>query len=239
MADPEKVIGFLDFAGDWGYRSLAFVMGGALLVTLPAFRLILKRPRPVLADGFSLPTKSAVDARLLGGAALFGVGWGLSGFCPGPSVAALSTGATPVLAFVASMLAGTPVYAWIFGDPVIARAFSKVVSRGLGEQGLERRPKRSSPRFAARVPGSISSSGRGIWPGQSSVEAPNFGSLDREALRSDPAVLISVPGRFAGEGSPPAARVIGAALEKRRGKCHYVYSVGLCAFSPLEPSSLT
>ena len=124
MADPQKVIGFLDVARDWGYRSLAFVMGGALLVTFPAFRLILGRPRPVLADGFALPAKSAVDARLLGGAALFGVGWGLSGFCPGPAVAALSTGMTPVLAFVASMLAGMAVYAWIFDEPVVTRVAS-------------------------------------------------------------------------------------------------------------------
>ena len=113
MADPQKVIGFLDVAGDWD-PTLAFVMGGALLITGPAFRLILRRPRPVLADGFSLPTKSAVDGRLVGGAALFGVGWGLSGFCPGPAVAALSTGMTPVLAFVTSMLAGMAVYAWVF-----------------------------------------------------------------------------------------------------------------------------
>ena len=116
MADPRKVIGFLDFAGDWD-PTLALVMGGALLVTLPAFRLILKRPRPVLADGFSLPTKSAVDRRLVGGSVLFGIGWGLSGFCPGPAVAALSTGLTPVLAFVASMMAGMAVYAWVFDRP--------------------------------------------------------------------------------------------------------------------------
>ncbi|WP_207956091.1 YeeE/YedE family protein [Rubrobacter marinus] len=116
MADPQKVIGFLDFAGDWD-PTLLFVMGGALLVTMPAFRLILKRPRPVLADGFDLPTKSAPEARLIGGAALFGLGWGLSGFCPGPAVAALSTGLTPVLAFVASMLAGMAAYAWFFDRP--------------------------------------------------------------------------------------------------------------------------
>jgi uncharacterized membrane protein YedE/YeeE len=116
MMNPAKVVGFLDVAGDWD-PTLAFVMGGALLVTVPAFRLILGRPRPILADGFALPTKSALDARLLGGAALFGVGWGLSGFCPGPAVAALTTGLTPVFAFVAAMMAGMVLYAWLFERP--------------------------------------------------------------------------------------------------------------------------
>ncbi len=113
MVDPAKVIGFLDVAGDWD-PTLAFVMGGALLVTIPAFRLIFKRPRPVLADEFELPTKKDLDARLLGGSALFGVGWGLSGFCPGPAVTALATGLTPVFAFVVAMLAGMAIYKWIF-----------------------------------------------------------------------------------------------------------------------------
>ena len=117
MMNPQKVIGFLDFAGDWD-PTLIFVMGGALLVTIPAFRVILKRPRPILANGFALPTKSALDARLLGGATLFGVGWGLSGFCPGPAVAALATGLTPVFAFVAAMMAGMALYGWIFEQPV-------------------------------------------------------------------------------------------------------------------------
>ena len=116
MMNPAKVVGFLDVAGDWD-PTLAFVMGGALLVTIPAFRVILNRPRPLLADGFALPTKSALDARLLGGAALFGVGWGLSGFCPGPAVAALVTGLTPVFAFVAAMVAGMVLYAWVFERP--------------------------------------------------------------------------------------------------------------------------
>jgi uncharacterized membrane protein YedE/YeeE len=111
MMNPAKVIGFLDFAGRWD-PTLAFVMGGALLVTVPAFFFILKRPRPVLASGFALPARTALDGRLLGGAAVFGLGWGLSGFCPGPAVAALSTGLTPVLAFVASMIAGMALYAW-------------------------------------------------------------------------------------------------------------------------------
>jgi uncharacterized membrane protein YedE/YeeE len=113
MVDPAKVIGFLDVAGDWD-PTLAFVMGGALLVTIPAFRLIFKRSRPVLADEFELPTKKDLDARLLGGSALFGVGWGLSGFCPGPAVTALATGLTPVFAFVAAMIAGMAIYKWIF-----------------------------------------------------------------------------------------------------------------------------
>ncbi len=113
MVDPAKVIGFLDVAGDWD-PTLAFVMGGALLVTIPAFRLIFKRPRPVLADEFELPTKKELDAQLLGGSALFGVGWGLSGFCPGPAVTALATGLTPVFAFVVAMLAGMAIYKWIF-----------------------------------------------------------------------------------------------------------------------------
>jgi uncharacterized protein len=116
MMNPAKVIGFLDVAGGWD-PTLAFVMGGALLVTIPAFRLILGRSRPILADGFALPTESVLDGRLLGGAALFGVGWGLSGFCPGPAVAALVTGLTPVFAFVAAMLAGMFLYAWVFERP--------------------------------------------------------------------------------------------------------------------------
>ena len=116
MINPAKVVGFLDVAGGWD-PTLMFVMGGAMLITVPAFRLILNRPRPILADGFALPTKSALDARLLGGAALFGVGWGLSGFCPGPAVAALVTGLTPVFTFVAAMMAGMALYAWVFERP--------------------------------------------------------------------------------------------------------------------------
>ena len=113
MVDPAKVIGFLDVAGDWD-PTLVFVMGGALLVTIPAFRLILKRPRPVLADKFELPTNKDVDARLLGGSALFGIGWGLAGFCPGPAVTALASGLMLVFVFVAAIVVGMAVYKWIF-----------------------------------------------------------------------------------------------------------------------------
>ena len=112
MVSPAKIIGFLDFTGDWD-PTLAFVMGGALLVTIPAFHLILRRPRPVLADEFDLPTKKEVDSRLLAGSAIFGIGWGLAGFCPGPAVTALASGLTLVFAFVAAMVAGMAVYKWI------------------------------------------------------------------------------------------------------------------------------
>jgi uncharacterized membrane protein YedE/YeeE len=112
MVNPQKVIGFLDFAGDWD-PTMAFVFGGALLVAIPAFRLIFKRQHPVLADDFDLPAKDSLHASLLGGAALFGIGWGLSGLCPGPSVTALASGLLPMFAFVAAMIAGMALYKWV------------------------------------------------------------------------------------------------------------------------------
>jgi uncharacterized protein len=112
MMNPAKVIGFLDVAGSWD-PTLALVMGGALLVAIPAYRMILARRRPVLADGFSLPTRTKLDAPLILGSALFGVGWGLVGFCPGPAVAAVVTGLPAVLGFVAAMLAGMALHAWV------------------------------------------------------------------------------------------------------------------------------
>lgn len=115
MMNPAKVIGFLDVAGDWD-PTLAFVMIGALLVAVPAYRFVPKRGRPVLEEEFSLPKKKAIDAPLLGGSALFGVGWGLVGFCPGPAIAALGTGLLPVFAFVAAMLAGMALHARLFGS---------------------------------------------------------------------------------------------------------------------------
>jgi uncharacterized membrane protein YedE/YeeE len=115
MMNPAKVIGFLDVTGDWD-PTLAFVMIGALLVAVPAYRFIPKRPRPVLEEGFDLPKKQAVDRPLVLGSALFGIGWGLVGFCPGPALAALGTGLAPVLAFVAAMLAGMALHAWLRGS---------------------------------------------------------------------------------------------------------------------------
>jgi uncharacterized protein len=109
MANPAKVIGFLDLAGDWD-PTLIFVMGGALLVALIAFRFVLRWDQPVLDEGFSLPKRTDVDGRLLGGASLFGVGWGLSGFCPGPAVVSLTTGLPALFAFFAAMVAGMGLY---------------------------------------------------------------------------------------------------------------------------------
>jgi uncharacterized membrane protein YedE/YeeE len=104
MTNPSKVLAFLDIFGSWD-PSLAFVMGGALLVTLIGYHLVLKREAPLLGGAFSLPTRKDIDARLIGGAALFGVGWGLAGLCPGPALASLFFGGLPVLVFVSAMLA--------------------------------------------------------------------------------------------------------------------------------------
>jgi uncharacterized protein len=105
MADPAKVLNFLDVAGSWD-PSLAFVMGGAIAVALPGYWLVFRRSRPVLADQFRLPSKQSLDRRLVGGAAVFGVGWGLAGFCPGPAIVSLALGAPGTLIFVPAMLIG-------------------------------------------------------------------------------------------------------------------------------------
>lgn len=105
MADPAKVLNFLDVAGTWD-PSLAFVLAGATGTTLVGYRLVLGRGRPLLAPAFQLPTATRIDARLLTGAAVFGVGWGLAGLCPGPAVASLALAAPGTLAFVPAMLVG-------------------------------------------------------------------------------------------------------------------------------------
>lgn len=114
MTQPAKIISFLNVAGlvdpvrfgRWD-PSLVFVMGGALLVTLVAFA-VTPRPgrKPWLADSFQLPTRKDIDARLLAGAALFGIGWGLAGYCPGPALASVLTGGLDALVFVAALAAG-------------------------------------------------------------------------------------------------------------------------------------
>jgi uncharacterized protein len=109
MHDPAKVLGFLDIAaiasGGWD-PSLALVMVGGLAVTLPAFWYARRRTTPVAAPAFRTPTGTAIDQRLLLGALIFGVGWGLVGYCPGPAMAALAFGATGTLLFVVALMAG-------------------------------------------------------------------------------------------------------------------------------------
>jgi uncharacterized membrane protein YedE/YeeE len=105
MANPIKVQNFLDFFGSWD-PSLALVMGGAILVTMPGFWLVQKRKAPFFNNVFHLPTKTDFDFRLLAGATIFGVGWGLGGFCPGPAVTSLSLAAKGTLVFVPAMLIG-------------------------------------------------------------------------------------------------------------------------------------
>jgi uncharacterized membrane protein YedE/YeeE len=107
MADPAKVIGFLDITGAWD-PSLAFVMGGALTIFVPAYLLLIKpRNKSVFGDEIICPTSKAIDKKLVVGAAMFGIGWGLLGVCPGPAVASLFTGNTQVLLFIAAMLVGS------------------------------------------------------------------------------------------------------------------------------------
>ena len=105
MVNPARVIGFLDFAGHWD-PTLLTVMIGALVVTIPAFPLILRRSKPVLTEEFVLPTKTNIDRPLILGAMIFGIGWGIAGFCPGPALAALVSGQPAVILFVISMIAG-------------------------------------------------------------------------------------------------------------------------------------
>ena len=106
MTEPANVIGFLDFAGEWK-PDLAFVMAGAVGVTAIAWRIAGRRRAPIYAEAFAVPARRDLDARLLGGAAIFGIGWGLGGYCPGPGVVALASAAPSAVVFVASMLVGT------------------------------------------------------------------------------------------------------------------------------------
>nr|WP_298411323.1 DUF6691 family protein [uncultured Halomonas sp.] len=105
MTDPARVVGFLDIAGAWD-PTLIFVLGGAVVTTFIGYRLVLRRDRPLVAQGFQLPTRRDLDARLIGGAALFGIGWGLSGYCPGPAFASIAGITPPLIAMLAAMIGG-------------------------------------------------------------------------------------------------------------------------------------
>jgi len=105
MTDPRRVLGFLDIFGDFD-PTLMFVLGGAIATTTLLFRFVLRRGSPVLADTFQLSNLKHIDQRLLGGAALFGIGWGIAGYCPGPALAGLGVASAEALWFVPAMLAG-------------------------------------------------------------------------------------------------------------------------------------
>lgn len=105
MMNPAKVLNFFDIAGIWD-PSLAFVMAGALLVTFLGYRLAWRRRTPLFEGRFMLPTSREIDAKLVGGAALFGIGWGIAGFCPGAAIPALGTGRWEVALFLVSVVAG-------------------------------------------------------------------------------------------------------------------------------------
>jgi uncharacterized membrane protein YedE/YeeE len=115
MTNPAKVLNFLDFAaipsGGWD-PSLAFVLAGAIAVTFIGFKIVLRRKQPVFADRFHLPSAKELDLRIVAGPAIFGVGWGLAGFCPGPALAALSGGSVAAFQFVAAMLIGMGAAKW-------------------------------------------------------------------------------------------------------------------------------
>lgn len=105
MTDPARVRGFLDLFGNWD-PTLAFVMGAALVVMAIAWRIVPGMARPILGESFNIPTKNELTPRLIGGAVLFGVGWGIAGLCPGPGIAALAIEPASAAIFVVSMLAG-------------------------------------------------------------------------------------------------------------------------------------
>lgn len=115
MTNPTKVLNFLDFAaiqtGGWD-PSLAFVLAGAIAVTFIGFKFVLRRKQPIFAEKFHLPSAKELDLRIVAGPAIFGIGWGLAGFCPGPALTALSGGSLAAFQFVGAMLIGMGGARW-------------------------------------------------------------------------------------------------------------------------------
>jgi uncharacterized protein len=105
LADPERVIGFLDIFGNWD-KTLLFVMASAVSVHFLAYRAIRRRSAPLYGQSFAIPSRTVIDPKLVGGALVFGIGWGLTGYCPGPSVVALASGRAGVLLFVVAFVLG-------------------------------------------------------------------------------------------------------------------------------------
>ena len=124
MSDPAKVLNFLDLAGigsqSWD-PSLALVMAGAVGVTFVGYQWVLKRPRPLFGEKFHLPTSRELDVRIVAGPAIFGVGWGLAGFCPGPALTALGFGTRAAVIFVIAMIAGMLLARWLANRASLSR----------------------------------------------------------------------------------------------------------------------
>jgi uncharacterized protein len=118
MIDRDRVLGFLDVRGVWD-PTLLFVLGGAVTVTIITFRFILRRPHPVFANQFHLPTKKEIDKPLIIGAAIFGVGWGIAGYCPGPGITALVLGIWNPVLFLMAFLAGSLTYKSLSGKRIL------------------------------------------------------------------------------------------------------------------------
>ena len=116
MANPKKVLGFLDITGAWD-ASLMLVMGGAVTTTLTGFRFFSSRKKPILEEKFALPTRKDIDFPLVAGAAIFGAGWGIAGYCPGPAITALSTLSAESIVFVAAMIAGGLLHKLVVAEP--------------------------------------------------------------------------------------------------------------------------
>lgn len=112
MANPTKVVGFLDLAGNWD-PSLALLMAGAIGAALPAFTMARKRSTAWAGCALALPSATQIDAPLVLGSLTFGVGWGLAGYCPGPALVSLGTGSVPAVVFVLAMIAGMAIHAWL------------------------------------------------------------------------------------------------------------------------------
>lgn len=124
MSDPAKVLNFLDIAGihsgTWD-PSLAFVMAGAIAVTFVGFRWVLSRSRPILGERFHLPIEQELDIRVISGPAIFGLGWGLAGFCPGPALTALGFRSSAAVIFVTAMMVGMLLARWLANHPSLSR----------------------------------------------------------------------------------------------------------------------
>jgi uncharacterized membrane protein YedE/YeeE len=132
MTVPANVVGFLDFTGAWN-PSLAFVMGGAIAVHMPLYWLIRKRKSPLFDVQFHVPTRRDIDWRLLTGSAIFGIGWGLGGFCPGPGLVSLASGAAAPMIFVGAMTLGIVLYRVVQPPAVIAGPVSVPLAESEGE----------------------------------------------------------------------------------------------------------